>query len=84
MSQEESDEKKLENIRKMLDNPQTPLSNESHDKYLATLQKRLTHDSSYQPVSLQKTSGSNDLTPSVIIHHGKPLSIPALPFSSHA
>ena len=77
MSQEESDEKKLEKIRKMLDNPQTPLSNDSHDKYLATLQKRLTHDSSYQPVSLQKTSGSDDLTPSVIIHHGKTSSIPA-------
>jgi hypothetical protein len=76
MSQQQNDERKMEKIRRMLDNPGNALSND--DKYLSTLQKRLTNDPSYQPSQLQDRSGSKDLTPSVVIHHQKSFSVPLL------
>ncbi len=72
MSQQQNDERKMEKIRRLLDNPGNALSND--DKYLSTLQKRLTHDPSYQPSRIQDRAGSKDLTPSVVIHHQKPFS----------
>ena len=71
MSQKEDDEKKLERIRKMLDDPYRPVSYQHNEKYLATLQRRLTggttqhHDHMIIPSPLT----SDDLTPHVVVHH---------------
>ncbi|MDG6228938.1 MAG: hypothetical protein QCH96_03115 [Candidatus Thermoplasmatota archaeon] len=71
MSQKEDDEKKLERIRKMLDDPHSPLSNQHDERYLATLQRRLTGETTHLHDHLRFPSPSNqdDLTPHVVVHH---------------
>ena len=71
MNQEESNEKKLEKIRRMLDNPSEPLSDSGNDKYLSGLQRRLLGDGFEKQPIIHSSSPdkSNDITPSVIIHH---------------
>jgi len=73
MSQQESDEKKLERIRKMLDNPTAPSSHSGDDRYMAGLQRRLMGENiEKHPIIHQYSSDKpDDLKPSVIIHHRK-------------
>jgi len=71
MAQEESDEKKLERIRRMLDNPTSPLSNSDDEKYMAGLQRRLLGEQGDKQPLIQHHSSDkpDDLTPRVIVHH---------------
>lgn len=71
MSQKEDDEKKLERIRKMLDDPHIPVSDQHDEKYLATLQRRLTGETKHLHDDLRFSSPQtqDDLTPHVVVHH---------------
>ncbi len=71
MTEEKNDEKKMEKVRKMLDNTSIDLSSNADNEYLASLHKRLTHDPSYQSQQIQETSDSQNLKPNVVIHHKK-------------
>jgi len=67
MAQKTSDEKKIDKIRLLLDDPTHPSDN--NDKYLSTLQERLQKTGHYHPQHLpDDDSDEPDLRPRVVIH----------------
>jgi len=67
MTQKTSDEKKIDKIRLLLDDPTHP--SDHQDKYLSTLQERLQKTSHYRPRCLpDDSSDAADLRPRVMIH----------------
>jgi len=67
MTQKTSDEKKIDKIRLLLDDPTHP--SDHQDKYLSTLQQRLQKTSHYHPPCLPDDSSNEpDLRPRVMIH----------------
>jgi len=79
MSQKEDDEKKLERIRKMLDDPHSPVSEHHDERYLATLQRRLVGDTTpvHDHMRYPSPRDTDDITPRVVVHHRSPSDKPA-------
>lgn len=73
-AKKKGDEKKLEQVRMMLDNPYNQDSEEG-DKYLAALQKRLTGPSHQLEIRYSSSKKDTDLTPHVVVHRKKEDSI---------
>lgn len=69
-AKKKGDEKKLEQVRMMLDNPYNQDSEEG-DKYLAALQKRLTGPSHQLEIRYSSSKKDTDLTPHVVVHRKK-------------
>jgi len=73
-AKKKGDEKKLQQVRMMLDNPYDQDS-EERDKYLAALRERLTGSSHQLEIRYSSSKKDTDLTPHVVVHRKKEDSI---------
>lgn len=69
-AKKKDDEKKLQQVRMMLDCPYDQ-ELEERDKYLAALQKRLTGSSHQLEIRYSSSKKDTDLTPHVVVHRKK-------------